>query len=1114
MFLTGVPWLNTGLILGLCLLLPGYILGGWLWDWRTWPWISRWPVAFVLAVGVFNLLAVVSQMLGYSLQTGLWLGLGLILILVLFRLFRPVRSTTADAVISGAGESLGQGLVLLVTTILFVGVAVLFWQTASSASFEDDRFYLAFIRHYQEEDLSPTFWPVVHESGQGSPATVARATLNGWWIVLAGLNELSGVALPDWYARFFLFYLVMLALAAAYTFTFTISHNHRAALFTIALQLLIALTSLNSHEWLGRAFFDRLIEDKFLVVLVILPVANSFLYRFLVQKEWRIWPALILAGLALVLTHPLGLGQWVVSGVGLVGLTVWPRLTQARIAPRWRRSWFWLTGLLLLLLVLFGQWVWLRANVSTGLAANATQVVQDRTRLVVLSQSWGLYLAHPHLIAHPLTLLALGLVVWWWRQRRGNAAAIFLLTATFIPILLIYNPLTASLLGAVITPTLLYRLAWVIPVAPILALGLDGLPERFFPRSRLRPHHFLVLSLVLLTLPLVGYFYDGLALLRAQKQADMPLSQIELLDELARIVGPEELVVAPDEFNDAIPTWTSRARLLRFHLDDGPYLNRPDRAQFYAQPWVVASTLEQLAEWQARFIILLPEHPLAEQMAGLPELFALRFANEAGQVWQWQGAAAATPALVRANTHLSQGQWAEAATIYHQIIAVTPAAALAHLGLGICQWVQGDSAAASQSWQQTLMYNPTSLSARLWLLTLAQEMGNDAAANQHLTIATREHPQAKWLHQVWGEMWLQAGSAAAAESQFALAVTSPAGTGAYYLELGQLYQTYGLNEAAITAYQQVLTLDDNPLSALTGRPLLPLWFANPRQNPQAWRVVQAYEGLAQIWSGQGELALAETAYREIITLAPYEPMGVAPLAQQFLEQGDPGEALRLYRQAIWRNPFLAWSHQQVGGLLLRVAETRPRLAEFHLRWASELDTENVWVYRQLAQSYHQQGESERALALYQQVVADHPWWVDGYAGLGREYAAAHRLDEAEAVYQDIVARLAVVAAAYPPLAEFYAQAGQGDRLMTLYEGAVAAAPTQSWPYVSLATAYQNNHQPALALAALQEAIAQDPGNITLYHQLADLYRQQNNPDQARSLDYLSMGLHKYIPGTH
>lgn len=144
--------------------------------------------------------------------------------------------------------------------------------------------------------------------------------------------------------------------------------------------------------------------------------------------------------------------------------------------------------------------------------------------------------------------------------------------------------------------------------------------------------------------------------MRAQKQADMPLSQIELLDELATMVGPRELVVAPDVFNDAIPTWTSRARLLRFHLDDGPYLNRPDRAQFYAQPWVVASTLEQLAEWQARFIILLPEHPLAEQMAGLPELFALRFADGRAGVAVAGGRGrdtcprpAPTPSLVRGN---------------------------------------------------------------------------------------------------------------------------------------------------------------------------------------------------------------------------------------------------------------------------------------------------------------------------------------------------------------------------------------------------------------------------------------------------------------------------------
>ena len=1125
-----VSWLTTGLILCLWLILPGYLWGRWLWDWRTWPWLSRWPVAFVLGLGFLNVLAIMGQKLGFSLAMVEWTGLGGTVLLWgagwvrraaepggTQKNSREVVGTGGNSLIAASPRppitaSLWSRSEVWVTLALCLLVGVLFLRTASSASFEDDRFYLAFIRHYQEDDLSPTFWPVVHESGQGSPATVARASWNGWWVVLAGLNDLSGVALPDWYARYFLFYLLMMSLAAAYTLTFTLSHNHRAATFTIALQLLIALTSLNSHEWLGRAFFDRLIEDKFLVVLIVLPVAHSFLYRFLVHKERRLGLALVLAGLALALTHPVGLGQWAISGVGLLGAILLP---QVLTDSRRRIGRFLIAGMLGLGLLWLGRYWLLSGGLNIGLADNATQIVQDRTRLIVLSQSWGLYLAHPHGVAHPLTLLALGLVVWWWRHKRGNAAATFLLTATFIPLLLIYNPLTAPLLGIIIPPTLLYRLVWVIPVAPILALSLSDMPPRFWPRSRFRQTHFLALSLPLLGLPLYGYVYDGLALLRAQKQAEMPVAQVELLDELAQMVESGDLVVAPEPFNDAIPTWTSRARLLRFHLDNGPYPYQLDRAQFYAQPWVVTSTLAQLEEWDARFIILPPEHPLGEQIAGLPDLFDLRFGNEAGQIWQWQGNAAAPPPLIQANTHLIQGRCDTATPLYHQTLEDSrdshlPSSALAspeltmalaHLGLGICQWAGGDSAAARQSWQHVLALNPASLQARLWLFWLAREEGDDAAATRHLSTAIADHPQALWLHRVWGEwLWVR-GDAAAAGEQLALAVTASPGSGAYYLELGQLLQRQGLNTQALIAYQQVLALDDSPLSAATGTPLLPLWFANPYQNPQAMRVVQAYQGLAQVWAGQGELALAETAYRELISLAPNEPIGVAPLAQQMIEQGHADDALLLYQQALWRNPFLAWSHQQYGGLLLRTGQ--PQRAAFHLRWASELDQENVWVYRQLAQSYHQQGEPEQALALYEQVVAEHPWWIDGYAGLGEQLAAAHRLAEAEQVYQEIVERLATLAAAYPPLAEFYARNEQWAEVITLYEGAVASAPTQSWPYVALAQAYQNNQQPEMARPVWQQAITQDPGQIMLYHNLAELSRQQNDPISAQTLAYLA-----------
>lgn len=1103
------PWLATGLSLATGLLLPGYLLSRWAGLNRTWPWVSQCAAAFLLGLGVLNGIAVVAQSLQLELNHVRWLITSVTLLLalpVLLQIFKergrePFVNVRPDRFIKPVRSTSHQ--LLNGFTILLLAITLwLFVRTASTASFFDNQFYLAFIRHFQQDNLAPHYWPVQNEEGM-TEATVARASFNGWWIVKAFLNETSGVDLQDWYARTFLFCLLLMALAATYTLTYTLSKQSHTATLSVTLQLVIALSSLNSHEWLGRGFFDRLIEDKFLVVLVLLPTATSLLWHVWIDGNRKVWPLLLLAGAALVFTHPLGIGQWLLVVSGFGGAAAWRSWRQHKGAVP-GRIWLIGAGVMLLLAVPLVQSLLHGQFGGYTLPVNATQIVQERTRLVVLSQSWGLYMAHPHLIAHPLTLLSLPLALWVWWGKRQDAAATFLFTATFFPLFIIYNPLTASFLGSLITPTLLYRLAWVLPVATGLAFGLERLSLK--TPYWLTGERFLVLAVCGAALPLYGYVYDGVRLLQELKLNDRTTAEHELLTQMAQVVAPGNVIVAPREWNEMIPAYTSQARLLTFHLAQGSLLTQFDLPQFYDQTWVVRSTVDQLIQWQARFIWLPPAHPLGEQMAGLPTLFTLRYENEAGQLWEWQNNGTAMPSLITANTHLIRGEWVLAETFYRESLHMNSDNAPAFLGLGVSQWVQGDDAAAIQSWNQALILNPDLLQPRLWLALLAEEHGQIAAADEQYYLMSSVHPHAVWVYQVWSNLWLREENAAQAQTLYAQVIAAAPETGRYYLAWGDLLWARGLAEPAQAAYQQVLILDDSPMSALTGQPLLPLWSPNPRQSPQAWRVVQATERLAQIYASQEQWNEAEAMYRNLIALAPNEPLGVAPLAELYQANGQPEAALRLYRQAVWRNPFLAWTQQQYASLLLRQAGPDIARAAWHLRWAGQLDRQNIWTYRTWVRAYRLQGEPEQAIDMYEQAVVAFPYWIEAHEALGQQLAAANQIYEAEAVYQAIAGRMPDFAAAYIPLRQLYEEQGRYDEAIALYQSAIPVTPGQSWPYTALAELYVTMDQVSLAAAAYQDAIVAEPGNPLRYEELAAFYEAQGDGTQAHAVLRLAHAL--------
>jgi hypothetical protein len=107
-----------------------------------------------------------------------------------------------------------------------------------------------------------------------------------------------------------------------------------------------------------------------------------------------------------------------------------------------------------------------------GMGERARLLETARRHIIVLSESREWYMVNPRELQHPLVMAALaGTLLLLPHARRSRGIAL-VCSAMLIPPALTLNPLTASLLGRLVTPWALPRLLWALPV-PLAVAALS-----------------------------------------------------------------------------------------------------------------------------------------------------------------------------------------------------------------------------------------------------------------------------------------------------------------------------------------------------------------------------------------------------------------------------------------------------------------------------------------------------------------------------------------------------------------------------------------------------------------------------------------------------------------
>ncbi len=398
-------------------------------------------------------------------------------------------------------------------------------------------------------------------------ADVLSSTMmfDAWTLVIALIVRLAGVDLVEAYRVLMVPFLITGAALAYLTLARAVLRRWSAVSLAFVLQALYCLSDMHTRgEGAGMALLARIAEDKYACLVLAVPLAHAALLGFVRSGRRPLLAVFLCMSLTAVMLQPLAL-FW----VGLPAAAV--AAYALRISRRGRMRWPLAAaagGVAAAALALAWALRAMRPSAAFQLYRpdwpfNAQLLSLSRRQLLILSLEKGWFMAHGALLAHPLTICAL-LATLRLAPRFGRSlTARFLVSAMVLPVLLAYNPLTATWLGGWIMPWMVARLLWALPVTLVLAAtaheALTALERRLRGRLRAAPSAPALLSLLAaVALLLAPRIEHSLGALKARNRVFLTAGERDLMRFLSGRPGLYGIVLAPKGVSVRLPAWTSR----------------------------------------------------------------------------------------------------------------------------------------------------------------------------------------------------------------------------------------------------------------------------------------------------------------------------------------------------------------------------------------------------------------------------------------------------------------------------------------------------------------------------------------------------------------------------
>ncbi|MBD0253126.1 MAG: hypothetical protein ICV31_01345 [Rubrobacter sp.] len=558
-------------------LVPGTMLARWLWD-EYFSGAALAPVAFVTSVGLFALSGV--PMLIMQSTMGAYLRVcaaivALSLLAAAVAAFRPERPVGEEPgfTLPDRGGLLWAPFVALVATLAYIA------RTTAPSIFGDIWIYLSWVREYLGGDRLASSEPFF-----GGEVGLSRAKINGWILEQAGVAKVSGVDPVNLVFSYLNPALVVVAFLVFYALARVLFKSERAALFSGCLYALFFLIHLSQSRvtW-GGEFVQRLPEDKLVAKFLFFPLALAFAYAFLDSGKKRYFWGFAFLCATVIAIHPIGLA---IIGISMAGVALMHLAAEPRSLAGWARiAAMGVAGVAIIAVPAGLATLFTDEPLSNALAdsdinsgdpdvlRNMIFVSPERNRILELAD--GSFIMHPSLLLDPViaTAFLVGLPFLLWRLGRSLAARL-LLGTLYVTMVVVYVPPIATFLGDnVVLPGQIWRLAWPIQFAALLALGwslwaaIEYVAERLAP---LGPGRYLaralplllVLVLVVAAIPQARPGWESIAAHREASRESGYYPSDPIYPWFRDEVRSPVIVMAPDLLGARIPAYSAEANVV------------------------------------------------------------------------------------------------------------------------------------------------------------------------------------------------------------------------------------------------------------------------------------------------------------------------------------------------------------------------------------------------------------------------------------------------------------------------------------------------------------------------------------------------------------------------
>ncbi len=309
-------------------------------------------------------------------------------------------------------------------------------------------------------------------------------------------------------------------------------------------------------------------------------------------------------------------------------------------------------------------------------------------------------------------------------------------------------------------------------------------------------------------------------------------------------------------------------------------------------------------------------------------------------------------ALQLALHYYQQGRWAQAESLYRQVLQYQPKHAEALNWLGVCRAQQGDA-------EQALVYVQQAVQQEAKNADYQNNLGNLYLQQKLFAEAQACFVKALKLNPKFATAYLNLGVACKEQKNLKEAVDAlrkavkfaPQYTKAWYT-LGSIYTAQKQLEAAQTAIQKALKLEPNNAEALTA---MGNWYREKRQLDTAIRY-----------------------YQKALSIRPDFAEAFKHLGAAQMQAKEYMEALQAYQKALELSPEADLACAV--GVLLSEKLYQKTAALDYFELALQLDDACADAYNGIAAIYVLRGEIERALAYFQQAKTlapdNHVAWLN------------------------------------------------------------------------------------------------------------------------------------------